>query len=210
MSRRSHQQNFLQSLFQVCFSATEDFCSIQRWHYPKIFEFLMVTSIINCKILITPALSWYILILCILECKEYNIMIPLTVYSAQSTVLVTGVIDRWDSLVFIDVIVVAQLLGHVCLFVTPWAAAHQDPLSSTISWSLLKFIFIEPWSYPTISSSAAPFSVLASIFPQIRVFSNELALLIRGPKYWGFSISLSNEYSKLISFRIDWFDLLGV
>ena len=133
-----------------------------------------------------------------------------TVYSAQSAVLVTGVIDRWDSLICIDIIIVIQLLSHVCLCVTPCAAAHQDSLSSTIFQSLLKFIFIESWSYATISSSAAPFSILASIFPHIRVFCNELALLIRGPKYWGFSISLSNEYSVLISFRIDWFDILAV
>ena len=113
-------------------------------------------------------------------------------------------------LICIDIIIVIQLLSHVCLFVTPCAAAHQDSLSSTIFQSLLKFIFIESWSYATISSSAAPFSILASIFPHIRVFCNELALLIRGPKYWGFSISLSNEYSVLISFRIDWFDILAV
>ena len=87
--------------------------------------------------------------------------------------------------------------------------AHT-PLSFTISQGSLEFMSISWWSYPTISSSATPFFLLPSIFPSIRVFSNELALHIRWPKFWSFSISPSNEYSKLISFGIDCFDLLAV
>ena len=66
------------------------------------------------------------------------------------------------------------------------------------------------WCYPTILSSVIPLLLLPSIFPSIRVFSSELALCIRWPKYWSFSISPSNEYSRLVSFRIDWFDLCAV
>ena len=92
---------------------------------------------------------------------------------------------------------------------------HSPPgfLSFTISWSLLKLMSIESrMSSPTISSSVAPLLLLPSIFPSIRVFSKELALRIRWPKDWSFSFSISssNEYSGLISFRIDWFDLLAV
>ena len=71
---------------------------------------------------------------------------------------------------------------------------------------------LNEWCHPTISSSVTPLLSLPSIFPSIRVFSNELALCIRWPKYWSFSLSISssNEYSGLISFRVDWFDLLAV
>ena len=104
-----------------------------------------------------------------------------------------------------------QSLSHVLLFVTPWTAAHQASLSVTNSWSLPKLMFTELvmpsnhliFCYPLL---------LPSIFPSIRVFSNESGLHIRWPKYWSFSftISASNEYSGLISFRMDWFDLLAV
>ena len=92
---------------------------------------------------------------------------------------------------------------------TLWSAARQTPLSSTISQSLLKFMSIES---VMLSSSAAPFSFLPSIFPSLRVFSNELALCISWPNCcnYSFSISPSNEYSRLISFRIDCFDLLAI
>jgi len=96
----------------------------------------------------------------------------------------------------------------VWLFVTPWTAACQAPLSFTISLSLLKFMSVE---------SVMPFNhlflcrpLLPLVFPSIKLFFSELALRIRWPKYWSFSISPSNEYSGLISFRIDWFDLLTV
>jgi len=104
-----------------------------------------------------------------------------------------------------------QLLSHVRLFATPWTAAHQASLSITNSQRLLKFISIElvmPSNYLIL---CRPFLLLPSIFPSIRVFSSESVLCIRWPKYWSFNFSISppNEYSGLISFRIDWFDLLA-
>ena len=96
------------------------------------------------------------------------------------------------------------------MFATPWNIACQASLSITNSQSLLKLMSIElvmP-SDPLILHH--PFLLLPSIFPSIRVFSNESVLCIRWPKYWSFSISPFNEYSGLISFRIDWFDLLAV
>ena len=98
----------------------------------------------------------------------------------------------------------------VRLFVTPWSAACQASLSFTISWSLLKLMFIESVMLSNHLVLCHPLLLMPSIFPSIRVFSNELAFCIRWSKYWSFSISLSNEYSGLISFRIDWFDLLAV
>ena len=97
------------------------------------------------------------------------------------------------------------------LFVTPWTAAGQASLSFTISQSLLKLMPIESVMPSNHLVLCHPLFLLPSIFPSIRVFSNELALCIRWPKYWSFSfwISLSSEYSRLISIRIDWFDLLG-
>ena len=104
-----------------------------------------------------------------------------------------------------------QSLSCVRLFATPRIAACQASLSVTNSQSLLKLMSIE-WWHPTISSSVVPFSSPPSIFPSIRVFSNESALCMRWPKYWSFSfnISPSNEHSGLISFRMDWLDLLAV
>ena len=105
--------------------------------------------------------------------------------------------------------VVVQLLSPVQLFEMPWTTAHQVSLSFTISQSLLKLLSSE-WHHLTISSSVSPFSSCPqSFFPSIKVFSSELALCIRWPKYYEFSISISpsNEYSGLISFRIDWFGL---
>ena len=86
----------------------------------------------------------------------------------------------------------------------------QASLSFTISWSLLKLMSIELVMHPTISSIVIPLLLLPSILPSIRVFSNESIFHIRWPKYWSFSFSInpSNEYSGLISFMIDWFDLL--
>ena len=108
--------------------------------------------------------------------------------------------------------IVVQLLRCIQLFVTPWTAAFQNSLSFTISWSLLKLMSIEsmmPYNHRIL---LFPFLLLPSIFPSIRVFSNELALCIRWPKCWSFSFSISpsNEYSWLTSFRIDWFDLSAV
>ena len=105
-----------------------------------------------------------------------------------------------------------QSLHHVWLFVNPWTAAHQASLSFTISWNFLKLNFIEPVTPSNQPVLCHSLPLLHSIFPSIRVFSNESALCMRWPKYWSFSFSISpsNEYSGLISFRIDWFDLLAV
>ena len=89
----------------------------------------------------------------------------------------------------------------------PWIAAHQASLSITNSQSLLKLISIESVMLSNHFILCRPFLLLPSIFPSIRVFSNESVLHIRWPKYWSFSISPSNEYSGLISFTIDWLDL---
>ena len=95
---------------------------------------------------------------------------------------------------------------------TPWTAAYQLPLSSTTSPSLLKFMSIELVMLSNRLSSCCPLLLLLSFFPHVRVFSNELALYIQWPKYWSFSISIcpSTEYSGLISFRTDWFNLLEI
>ena len=106
--------------------------------------------------------------------------------------------------------VVVQSPSHVWFFVTPWTTAHQASLSFTISHSLLKLMSSElviPSNHLILCHSLL---FLPSIFPSIRVFSNESVLCIRWPKYWSFSVSPSNEYSGLMSFRIDWFDLLAV
>ena len=102
------------------------------------------------------------------------------------------------------------MLSLVRLFATPWTAVHQASLSITNSWSLLKLMSIElvmPSTHPIL---CRPLFLLPSIFPSIRVFSNESVLCIRWPEYWSFSFSSSNEYSGLISFRMDWLDLLAV
>ena len=103
-----------------------------------------------------------------------------------------------------------QLLSHIELLVTPWTAACQASLFITNSWSLLKLMSIESVMPSNHLILYHPL-LLPSIFNSIRVFSNESVLRIRWPKYWmfSFSISPSNEYSGLISFRIDWFDLLA-
>ena len=95
---------------------------------------------------------------------------------------------------------------------TPWTAARQASLSITDSWSLLRLVSIELVMPSNHLILCCPLLLLPSIFPRIRVFSNESVLHIRWPTYWSFSfsISLSNKYSGLVSFRIDWLDLLAV
>ena len=93
---------------------------------------------------------------------------------------------------------------------TPWTAVRQASLSFTNSWSLLKLMSIELVMPSNHLILCCPLFLLPSILPSIRVFSNELALCIRWPKDWSFSISPSNEHSGLISFRMDWFDLFAV
>ena len=105
-----------------------------------------------------------------------------------------------------------QFLSRVRLFATPWTASQQASLSITNSWSLLKHMSIKllmPSNHLILSH---PLLLLPSIFPSIRVFSNELVLHIRWPKDWSFSFSISpsNEHPGLISFRMDWLDLLAV
>ena len=106
------------------------------------------------------------------------------------------------------VVVVVRSLSPVRLFATPWTVAHQASLSFTICQSLLKLMSIELVMLSNHLILYHPILLLPSIFPSIRVFSNELALCLRGPKCWSFSISPSNEYSGLISFRIDWLNSL--
>ena len=105
-----------------------------------------------------------------------------------------------------------QSLSHVQLSASPWTAAHQDSLSITNSQSLPKLMSIESVMPSNHLILCCPLLLLPSIFPGIRVFSNESALLIRSPKYWSFSFNIgpSNEHLGLISFRMDWLDLLAV
>ena len=105
-----------------------------------------------------------------------------------------------------------QSLSHVRLFSTPWTAAHQASLSITDSQSLLRFMSIESVMPSDHLILSCPLLLLPSVFPSIKVFSSESVLRIRLPKYWSFSFSISpsSEYSGLISFRIDWFNLLAV
>ena len=95
---------------------------------------------------------------------------------------------------------------------TPWTAVHQASLSFAISWSLLKLMSIESVMPSNHLILCHPLLLSPSIFPRIRAFSNESVLRIRWPKYWSFSFSISpsNEYSGLISYRMDWLDLLAV
>ena len=98
------------------------------------------------------------------------------------------------------------------LFVTPWTEVHQASLSFTISWSLLKLMSVKLVMSFNHLILCRPLLLLPSIFPSIRVFSNESTICIRWPKHWScsFSISPSNKYSGLISFRINWLDLLAI
>ena len=109
---------------------------------------------------------------------------------------------------FVWTVVIFQLVSRVQLFVTLWIAAHQASPSFIISWSLLKLMSTDSVMPSNHLILCQPL-LLPSIFSSIRVFSSESALCIRWPKYWSFSISPSNEYSGLIYFKIDWFDLLA-
>ena len=102
-----------------------------------------------------------------------------------------------------------QSLSCVRLFATPWTAAHQTPLSFIILGSLRKLMYVESVMLLNYLIRCCPLLLLPSIFPSIRVFSSESALPVTWPKFWSFSFSISpfNEYSGLISFRVDWFDL---
>ena len=108
--------------------------------------------------------------------------------------------------------VVIQSLSHVRPFPSPWTAASRASLSYTISLSLLELMPIESVMPSNHFILCCPLLLLPSILSSIRIFSNKLALCIKWPKYWSFSFSISpsNEYSGLISFRIGWFDLFAV
>ena len=105
-----------------------------------------------------------------------------------------------------------KLLSRVCLFATAWTIAHQASLSITNSWSLLKLMSIKSVMPSNHLILCRPLLLLPSIFPSISIFSKESVLHIRWPKYWSFSFSISssNECSGLISFRMDWLDLIAV
>ena len=107
---------------------------------------------------------------------------------------------------------VVQSLSRVQHFANPWTAAHQASQSFTISQSLLKLMSIESVMPSNHFVLCHPLLLLPSVFPSIRIFSSESVLHIRWPKYWSFKLTINrtNEYSGLISFRIDWFDLLAV
>ena len=130
----------------------------------------------------------------------------------------TGFFFTWNTL--FDLFVVCgkhilksvQLLSHVRLFAASWTAARQASLSINNSWSLLKLMSIELVMPSNHLILCRPLLLLPSIFPSISVFSDESALRIMLPRYWSFSFSISpsNEHSELISFRIDWLDLVAV
>ena len=126
--------------------------------------------------------------------------------------LYSSIKKEWSNAIYsnMDGPVIVQSHSQVLLFVALWTTVHQASLSFTISWSLLKFL--ESMMQSNHLILCRPLLLLPSIFPSIRVFSNESALHIRWPKDWtfSFSISPSNEYSGLISFRIDWLHLLAV
>ena len=141
-----------------------------------------------------------------------NSCVEIHILETVPTVMVFG---RWlghEGGVLMNGIVVVQLLSCLWFFVAPWIAALQAALSFIISWSLCKLMSIESMIPSNHLILCRPLLLLPSIFLSNRVFSNESALCIRWPKYWSFSfsISLSSEYSGLISFTIDWFDLLAV
>ena len=120
----------------------------------------------------------------------------------------TWTLGLWET----SVVAVVHSLRWIRLFATPWTAAHQGSLSFTISQNLLKFMSIESMMSSNHLVFSCPLFLLPSIFPRIRIFSNESALFIQWPKYWSFnfSISPSDEYSGFSSVRIDWLDLLAI
>ena len=131
----------------------------------------------------------------------------------DSHLLLPAALLRWDLDCYDSVqFSLVQLLSCFRLFATPWTAACQASLSITNSRSLLKFMSIKSVMPSNHLILCHPLPFLPSIFPSIRVFSKESVLRIRWPKYWSFSFSISpsNEYIGLISFRIDWLDLLAV
>ena len=143
-------------------------------------------------------------------CNHYHYLIPENFITTKRNPIHIG--SYSSVLLFVPVPVPVQSLSHVRLFVTPLTAACQASPFITNCQSSPKPMSIESVMPSNHLILCRPLLLLPSIFPSIRVFSNESALCIRWPKYWSFSfsISLSNEYSGLISFRMDWLDLFAV
>ena len=148
----------------------------------------------------------------LMERKDHHVFKLLSVYWLKKGISLLFSFESSKSEFEHIPISLVQLFSHIWLLASPWTAAPQASLSITNSWSLLKLMFIESMMSSNHLILCHPLLLLPSIFPSIRVFSTESALHIRWPKYWSFSfsISLSNEYSGLVSFRMDWLDLLAV
>ena len=171
----------------------------QFWYIIICYSPFFIQIILKCFYLFQDPIQGtilHLLIICLSAPLGYEIFFKLTLF--LMTVLRSTV--------------VVQLLSRVWPFATPWTAAHQACLPFTVSLSLLKFTSTESVTTSNHLILCHSLLLLPSIFPSIRVFSNESALCIRRPKYWSFSFSISpsNDYSGLISFRIYWFDLLAV
>ena len=161
---------------------------------------------------------WSLFLNCICYCNissfidQHLVCMLIFLYIDHSVLLYLN----WEFLVQVvflyTVVIVVQLLSHVWLFATLWTAVIQASLSSTISWSLLKFMSIELMMLSNHPIFYHSLLLLPSIFPSIRVFSNESAFNIRWPKYWSFNFRILsfNVYSGMIQFRIDWFELLSI
>ena len=141
--------------------------------------------------------------------SHYNYLSICTTSCTHSTVLHP---EKKNTMHLISGFSTVQLLSRIRLFATPWTAAWQTSLSITNFRSLPKLMSIESMMPSNHLILCHPLLLPPSIFPSIRVFSNKSVLCIRWPKYWSFSFSISpsNEYSGLISFRIDWLDLLAI
>ena len=170
-------------------------CPLSRWCHPTISSFVVPCS--SCLQSFPASGSFQMSQLFASGGQSIGV-------SASTSVLPMNTQD-WSPLGWT---VVIDLQSHVWLFATPWTVALQASLTFTISRSLLKFMSIESVMLFNHLILCHPL-LLPSIFPSIRVFCNKLALHIRWPEFWSFSFSIShaNEYSGLISFRIDWFDL---
>ena len=131
---------------------------------------------------------------------------PISYFLLSHNHTVSGMLILYSSA--LEAVIVVQLLSHIEFFATPWTATYQAPLSFAISRSVLKLMSTESEMSSKHIVLCHPLLLLPSMFPSFRLFSNESALHIRWPKCKSFSFSPSNEYSGLISFRIDWFDLL--
>ena len=154
---------------------------------------------------------------CVLKTPAINLFFLVSLFNSISTMWrlflcnLVSYLKLWCICILFFIFVV-QSLSHVQLFATPWTAARKASLSVTSSQSLLKLMSIESVMPSNHLILCRPLLLLPSVFPSLRVFSNESTLCIRWPKDWSFSFSISpsNEYSVLISFRIGWFDLLTV